>query len=143
MLVAGGLHFVSSAFSLAARQTDEKQDASIFQIGTFDRSSNEFAVEDLKVPVVFDAGKSKTSEWPATQPAELDSDNSRFTMGDSAARTIVFSRRDAARVQYRLHVAVLLETPSVPALQVNINGQVGRFYLEPKLDFESKDQIAS
>jgi alpha-mannosidase len=143
VLVAGGLLFVSSAFSLAASHTDENQETSIFQIGTFDRSSAEFGVEDPKAPVVFDAGKSKTSEWPAAQPAELDSENSRFTMGDRAARTIVFSLRDAPRVQYRLHVAVLLETPSVPALQVNINGQVGRFYLEPKLDFESGDQVAS
>jgi alpha-mannosidase len=143
VLVAGGILFVLSAFSLSVSHTEEKQETSIFQIGTFDRSSAEFGGGAAKAPVVFDAGKSKTSEWPAAQPATLDSDNSRSTTDHAAMRTIVFSLRDTSAKQYKLHVAVLLETPSIPALQVNINGKVGRSYLEPKLDFDSGDQVAA
>jgi hypothetical protein len=62
MLVAGAPLFVSSASSLAAGHTDEHQETSILQIGTFDRSSADYGVEDPKGPVVFDARKSKTSE---------------------------------------------------------------------------------
>jgi hypothetical protein len=47
---------------LAAGHTDEHQETSILQIGTFDRSSADYGVEDPKGPVVFDARKSKTSE---------------------------------------------------------------------------------
>ena len=68
LLVASGLLFGSSAFSLAASHADENQETSVFQIGTFDRSSAEFGVENPKAPVVFDAGKfirKRRTCWPS------------------------------------------------------------------------------
>ena len=115
----------------------------VFQIGTFDRSSAEFAGGTPKQPVNFLAGKSNPAkEWYAAQPAELVSAVGTHPANNSAVpRTITFSLAHAPVAAYQLHVALLIERASVPALRVSIDGKHGTFYLQPKLDSNMGDSV--
>ena len=98
-----------------------------------------------KQPVDFIVGQgSPAKDWYAAQPAILSSSMGQHTMNDAAApRTITFSLAHAPAAAYQLHIAVLIETASVPALRVSINGEQGMFYLQPKLDSKMGAMIAS
>jgi len=98
-----------------------------------------------KRPVNFLAGKSNPAkDWYAAQPAELTLPTGAHPTNDAAApRTITFSLAHAPAAAYQLHVALLIETASVPALRVSINGKHGMFYLQPKLDSNNGDQYDS
>ncbi len=117
----------------------------VFTIGKFDRSSAEFATGSPKEPVNFIVGKSTASkDWYAQQPAELASAvGGQLKEAAEAPRQITFNMDNVAGRAYRLHVAVLIETASVPALKVGINGRHGTFYLHPKLDYANGDQVDS
>ena len=117
----------------------------VFKIGTFDRSSAEFAGGMPKQPVNFLVGKSNSAkEWYAAQPAEFVSAVGTHPTNNTAApRTITFSLAHAPAAAYQLHIAVLIETASVPALRVSIDGKRGMFYLQPKLDYNNGDQYDS
>jgi hypothetical protein len=116
-----------------------------FRIGTFDLSSAEFAEGAPKLPVNFIVGKSDPAkDWYAAQPAELTLPAGQHPTNDVAApRTITFSVNHAPAAAYRLRVSLLIESASVPALRVNINGQRGTFYLQPKLDCSMGDLVDS
>ncbi|MGB6742546.1 MAG: glycosyl hydrolase-related protein, partial [Terracidiphilus sp.] len=58
----------------------------------------------------------------------------------SAPRAIAFSLNGPPVASYRLHIAVLIESPCVPALNITINGGSGMFYLHPALDLSNGDQ---
>ena len=78
------------------------------------------------------------------QPAELVSAvGSHPTNNAAASRTITFSLEHAPAAAYRLRVSLLIESPNVPVLRVNINGKIGTFYLQPKLDFSNGDRRGS
>jgi hypothetical protein len=117
----------------------------VFQIGTFDRSSAEFAEGAPKRPVNFIVGESSPSkDWYAAQPAEPVSDaETNAASNPTAPRAITFSLRAAPAAAYRLRVSLLIEGASVPTLQVTINGKHGIFYLQPKLDTNMGDMIDS
>ncbi len=109
----------------------------VFQIGTFDRSSFEFDPGDPQHAVRFVVGQSSPDkDWYARQPAELQSRPTPAT----APRAIVFSLTAAPEHAYRFHAALLIETASVPALLVEIDGKRGLFYLHPQLDYSNGDQ---
>ena len=57
----------------------------------------------------------------------------------AAPRAIMFKIPSAPAAAYRLHVSLLLESRSVPALRVCINGKCGMFYLESSLDAHMGD----
>ncbi len=117
----------------------------VFKIGTFDRSSAEFAGGSPKQPVDFVVGQSSPAKnWPAEQRAILRSSLGQHTTNNAAApRTITFSLDHAPAAAYRLHVALLIETASVPTLRVSINRKSGTFYLQPKLDSKMGAMIDS
>ena len=117
-------------------QAQAKDSSAVFTIGTFDRSSAEFAGGAPHQPVNFIAGESSPAkDWYAAQPAKLVSAAGAHPVNDAAApRTITFSLVHAPAAAYQMHIAVLIETASVPALRVSINGKHGMFYLQPKLD---------
>lgn len=137
------LLFISSAYCLSGAHDRAQERTKIFQIGVFDRSSGEFAKGTPKEPMTFIVGASQAKEWFATQPAELETGTDRITGKTVNTRSITFRLSGHPAREYRLHVAVLIETPSVPSLQISVNGKVGRFYLDPKLDFEAGDEIAA
>ncbi|HTF67321.1 MAG TPA: polysaccharide lyase family protein [Edaphobacter sp.] len=134
------LLLILSGSCLPLAHSQEQESTRVFQIGTFDRSSGEFAEGTPKAPVTFAVGTSQTKEWFAAQLAELDTGESHAASKQAAnARNITFRLSGAPAKEYSLHVAVLIETPSVPALQIGVNGKAGRFYLDPKLDFKNGD----
>lgn len=136
--ILAGIGMISAKAQSGSTQT-------VFRIGTFDRSSGEFAVGVPKGPVNFIAGESDAGKgWYAAQPAELASAVNAPSGNDAAApRTITFTIDQTPAAAYRLHVALLIESASVPALKVGINGKHGTFYLQPKLDYSMGDMINS
>jgi hypothetical protein len=127
---------------LASAPGKESQDLVIFKIGNFDRSSFEFASGDPKQAVNFVIGKSDPAkDWFAIQPAVLNTASVQAKINAaSAPRAITFSLKTSAAAAYRLHFALLVESASVPTLNVGINGKNGIFYLHPKLDYSNGDQ---
>jgi alpha-mannosidase len=113
----------------------------VFHIGNFDRSSVEFAPGNPKQPVNFVVGQSDPAkDWYATQLAELRPVSGAKTPDVSTApRAITFSISSLA-TDYSLHLSFLIESASVPALRVDINGKHGMFYLHPLLDYTNGDQ---
>lgn len=108
------------------------KEASIWQLGDFDRSSAEFADGTPQKPVVFLIGRDQPGkDWYSYAPAYLPGSRSDPS---SAPRTIQFSLPASPSSAFRLRVSLLIEHPSVPALGVSINDHVGTFYLHPELD---------
>jgi alpha-mannosidase len=132
-------------FRARAAVAQGSRDAVVFRIGTFDRSSMEFAQESPMEPVTFVVGQgSPAKNWYASQPVQfLPTPGAHDTSKDAAPRTITFSLQNQPAATYTLHIAVLIETSSVPALAVNINGKHGMFYLHPTLDENVGDWTSS
>ena len=129
-------------FSSFIAQTQTKSNSPVFQIGHFDRSSVEFAEGTPKEPVDFRVGSSTPKDWYAVQPAVLAPEaGSTKSDAASAPRSITFSLSQPPGAVYRLHVALLIESASVPILRVGINTRHGVFYLHPKLDFNGGDSV--
>src|ERR1700739_848478 len=97
-----------------------------FDIGTFNRSSIEFSQSSPKQPVNFIVGESNPAkEWYATQSAALAAVAGAKTLEiEKAPRAITFSI-GTLKQAYKMHLSLLIESASVPALQVNVNGKWG------------------
>lgn len=123
-------------------QQPAKNDSVVFRIGSFDRSSAEFAPGSPSRPVDFVVGQSNPAQdWYAEQPAELANAAAAANNDIAAApRAIQFTLQLAPAGAYRLRVSLLIESASVPALRVAINGKFGMFYLHPALDYSNGDQ---
>src|ERR1700758_2973201 len=111
--------FLLFGTGLVLSATAQTEPAKVWQIGKFDKSPLEFS-PDPHGSVRFEVGKSDPKhDWPVNQ-----------TTGHPYS--IVFPLRSLAGV-YALKVSVLIVQPRVPVLSVDINGHVGRFYLQPQL----------
>jgi alpha-mannosidase len=143
-LLFGGAFLLSAGAKLSTAAEGTQQDA-VFRIGTFDYSSSEFVQEAPKTPVKFIVGQSEAAkDWPSTQLAAFPASSSvPDSAGSPEPRSIIFSLPQAPGASYRLRVSFLIESPSVPAVQVGINGKHGMFYLHPKLDYNQGDLISS
>ncbi|MGC2251679.1 MAG: polysaccharide lyase family protein, partial [Acidobacteriaceae bacterium] len=119
--------------------------SAVFTIGKFNRSSVDLAAGTPEQPVKFIVGRSVAAkDWYATQRVENPSTPKQQGAPQPAApSTIQFSLANAPAPSYRFHVALLIESSSVPALRVVINGKTGTFYLQPTLDAENGDQVSS
>lgn len=125
--------FLASCFPAPA----QTQNATVWRIGTFDRSSAEFADGSPQQPVNFVIGKDQPGkDWYSYAPAVLPTAHPDPA---SSPRTIQFSLAAGPASAYHLHVALLIEHASVPALRVTINGHSGIFYLHPQLDYSMGD----
>jgi hypothetical protein len=133
---------VLAASMLHAATTPGGPKSKIFQIGKFDRSSSEFANGVPARNADFIVSKSDPAkDWFSFQPVMLKSVHGTPQLQDaSAPRAISFELQESPADSYRLHVALLIETASVPALKVGINGKMGMFYLHPTLDYSNGDQ---
>ena len=118
----------------------------VWQIGKFDQSSGEFNQGEVRPPVFASAhpksdvlyivGKSKpATDWPAFQPGSA---NGRAEFRPHPY-TIQFDLSEAPRGLYTLKVALLVETPRVPRLQVDINGHRALLYQHPTLNYAGGD----
>ncbi len=117
----------------------------VFRIGTFDHSSAEFAQEPPRNPVKFVVNQSDPAkDWPSSQPAAFPpgtpAPEANNTTGPSE---IVFSLDHAPAAAYQLRMSFLIESPSVPAIQVTINGKHGLLYLHPRLDYNMGNLLSS
>jgi alpha-mannosidase len=118
---------------IAAAQT------TIWQIGKFDDSSNEFnhriPVRDPHFNPVFIVGSSTTQQWPAFQPGSENPDAG----GRPHPYAIRFQLSARPRGIYRLTISALLYSSRVPHVEVAINGKSGIFYFNRKLSYSSGD----
>ena len=124
-------------FGTPTLMAQSEQENVVFRIGTFDRSSAEFSQEDPKQKVNFIVGQSSAGkDWYAAQPAQFLLNPAAHDPEKDGAqpRSITFSLGESPAAAYQLHVALLIESSSVPILWVSINGKHGMFYLHPTLD---------
>lgn len=129
---------VATKLSTAAEST---QGTTVFRIGTFDYSSAEFAQEPAKNPVRFVVNQSDPAkDWPLSQHAAFPAAQPNSA---TAPNEIVFSIDQAPAAAYKLRMSFLIESPSVPAIQVGINGKRGTLYLHPTLDYNMGNLMSS
>jgi len=118
----------------------------VWQIGRFDLSSSEFNLRGAPPPkpgagqaqsdLVYIVGKSKAdADWPAFQPGSSN--------GKAGFRphpyAIQFDLPSTPRGLYTLKVALLVESPRVPRLEVAINGHRALYFQHPVLDYSGGD----
>ena len=120
--------------------------SAVFTIGKFNRSSVDLAAGTPEQPVKFIVGRSVAAkDWYATQRVENPSTPKQqgAPQPPPPRPPFNFPLANAPGPSYRFHVALLIESSSVPALRVVINGKSGTFYLQSKLDTENGDQVSS
>lgn len=116
LLLIAGLPFFSA----------QGQTRVIWQIGKFDQSPLEFSRGGPEDNLTFDVAKNNAdTDWPRRQ-----------TTGH--AYRIVFTL-DSVAGAHVLRVATLIDRPRVPALQVDVNGHSGIFFLHPQLSYARSD----
>ena len=114
----------------------------VWQIGTFDESSQEFKAAgiDYLNPAqdpVFNVGKSDPAkDWYAYQPG---SGNGRAGFRPHPF-TVKFDLSTAPQGVFSLKVGLLAYMACLPRLQIEINGHRGLFYLHPKLNYAGGDK---
>jgi hypothetical protein len=118
----------------------------LWQIGKFDQSSGEFNAGKVQPPILATAhpkcdvlyivGKSiPATDWPTFQPG---SSNGRAEFRPHPY-TIQFDLADVPRGIYTLKVALLVESPRVARLQVEINGHRAMLFQHPTLNYAAGD----
>src|ERR1700730_8879884 len=129
------------AVVLAASSPGYGQERQVWQIGMFDRSSNEFRnlgvdYTNPKSDAIFKIGESvEANDWPRFQPGPANG----MAGGRLHPFTILFKLTDKPNGTYRLTVGILYETPRLSYLRIEINGHTGVFYFEPTLDYGAGD----
>ena len=116
------------------------QQRTVWQIGKFDGSSQEFRSQDIdytspKSDVVYTAGVSRDADWIRFQPGPANA----VAGGRLHPFTVNFTLGEAPRGLYQLRVAILYETPRLSSLALSINGHKGAFYFHPRLDYTAGD----
>src|SRR5215213_4231859 len=113
------------AFALGVRAQDP---VTVWQIGEFDSSAGEFGAQAAGV---FDAASGQAGSWGATQQAVVEP-----KADASASRRIRFELREVPRGGYTLRLGLIMSSPRLPVVQVEVNGHRGWFYQRPETDFK-------
>src|SRR5579862_3856929 len=121
----------------------------VWQIGKFDRSSSEFTLQlppepkpgaaPAKADVEYTVGKNKAeTDWPAMQAGS--------SIGQAGFRphpyAIRFDLPSTPRGLYTLKVGLMVETPRISRLEVEINGHRGLYFQHPQLDYTGGDVVS-
>jgi len=137
---------VALAMMICLYQRAEAASKAVWQIGKFDQASGEFNHGEVRPPilaaghpksdVLYIVGKSNpATDWPAFQPGSAN--------GSAEFRphpyTIQFDLPETPRGLYTLRVALLVETPRVPRLQVEINAHRALLFQRPTLNYAGGD----
>lgn len=123
-VVAFSLLFSALAVPVSA------QTKTVWEIGKFDQSHTEFH-PGARDHVLYEVGKSDWSrDWPDTQ-----------SVGSNYE--ILFNLGAAPKGTFTLKVGIQVWRPGVPALQMEINGHKGTYYLQPKLSYAFDDGEAT
>jgi hypothetical protein len=104
------------------------QERRAWQIGEFDGSADEFGAQARGA---FEPASGRVKDWGATQQAVVVGGRD-----PSASRVIRFELTDEPRGAYRLRLGLLITTPRLPVVQVEVNGHRGWFHQRPERDFE-------
>ena len=129
--------FLALILALSFHAPAQTQSATVWRIGTFDRSSAEFADGLPQKSVTFVIGRDQPEKsWYAFAPAAAPDGHSEVS---SAARIIHFSLGSKPVAWYRLRASLLVEQAGLGALRVSMNGHSGTFYLHPELDYSMGD----
>ncbi|HEY6447856.1 MAG TPA: polysaccharide lyase family protein [Acidobacteriaceae bacterium] len=113
----------------------------VWQVGTMDGSSAEFAQGEPNHDVTFVVGQDEPgASWYSYAASAFPG---KAATAATKPRAIVFSVPGKPAFAYRLTVSLIIEHSSVPALRVGINGRTGIFYLHPKLDYAMGDMTAA
>jgi hypothetical protein len=100
---------------------------SIWKIGEFDDSSAEFS-EQVTSSSPYVVSSSRSRDWPRTQQAVLPG-----KIAEASPRKIQFNLLTAPRGAYQLKIGLIVHTPRVAVLQVEVNGHLGWFYQQPEI----------
>ncbi len=130
-----GLLVFAGAAAIAAAQP-----STLWQIGRFDGSSQEFRSQGIdyaspRSDIVFTVGVNRDADWIRFQPGPANA----VAGGRLHPFTVKFALGDAPHGLYQLRVAILYETPRLSALALSINGHKGVFYFHPRLDYAAGD----
>ncbi len=134
-MIIAGICLVAVGGARAAEET-------IWQIGTFDQSSEEFgasfsveSVNPSSVPSdpVYRVGQSDWhKDWAGFHPGSANG----MAGGREHPYKILFSLAQPPRGVFTLTIAVLPYMPRRPNLRVDINGKRGLFYFHPKISYD-------
>ena len=128
------------------QQQQSSQNNTVFRIGTFDLLSAEFRPGTTGKPGKVRSQPKRCCKRLACEPAGRFSLRARRrpeTNNAAGPASITFSLDQAPAAAYQLRISFLIESPSVPAIQVGINGKQGMFYLHPKLDYGMGNLLSS
>src|SRR3954447_20664673 len=102
------------AFALGVRAQER---ATVWQVGEFDSSAGEFGSQPAGA---FDVATGTPKSWGATQQAVVESNADA-----SAARRIRFELAEEPGGVYTLKLGLILTSPRVPVVQLEVNGHKG------------------
>lgn len=130
-ILAGAFLVLFSNLAAGAPQ----QHRTLFEIGRFDGSSQEFSAGEPQGSVRVSAkDKDVTAGWFSFQPVASACAAEPAGAPDTAPREIDFQIDGEPVPVYTVRLVLLIEHASVPALCADVNGHRGIFYLNPKLD---------
>lgn len=116
-----GWHILALCFPVLCLPS---QAQTVWQIGKFDQSPVEFS-RRASDSASFNVQKDQPGDWPGSQRT-------------GHPYRILFPL-ETIRGSYSLKIATLIDQPRVPALQIEVNGHSGIFYLHPKLSYARSD----
>lgn len=120
------LLFFSGSTVFSAKS--DKPAVTLWQIGTFDESNEEFPTSRPNQKVVYIVGKSDPAkDWVGIQPGSGE--------GSPRPYEIRFQLPQEPQGRYQLKVGMLAISQGVPWLEVNVNGRRGWFYFQPRITY--------
>ncbi len=116
------------------------QEKTLWHIGEFDQSSEEFGVSfgfgslsSAQPDPVYHVGTSDwKKDWSGFQPGSANG----LAGGREHPFTVLFSLEGPPKGLYKLTVGVLPYMPRRPNLRLDVNGKRGIFYLRPRLSYD-------
>ena len=101
------------------------QERAVWRIGDFDNSSSEFGASSAGA--AFLVSENRPKDWGATQQSVPPG-----VVSETAARRIQFDLADAPRGTFTLELGLIVLTPRLPVVQVEVNGHRGWFHQRPE-----------
>ncbi|HEV7904995.1 MAG TPA: polysaccharide lyase family protein, partial [Pyrinomonadaceae bacterium] len=111
---------LSSVLCLSAAAQEHR---TVFKIGEFDNSSEEFGSANV-APAVYVVATGQPKDWVGAQQAVVP--DKAGSAG--AARKIQFELQSAPQGIYQLRLGLILKTARAPVVELNVNGHRGWFH---------------
>lgn len=138
----GKLGFIVVACFMLTGGLARAADETLWQIGNFDQSAEEFdasfseeyvSANSVPADTVYRVGKSDwEKDWPGFHPGSANG----FACGREHPSRILFSLTQPPRGVFTLSVGVLHYLPRYSNLRVSMNGRRGLYFLHPRLSYE-------